>query len=111
MIIAITTQTAKSYTKQDTLRAAVRSLDFSVLHYDDENILAAVDIAPEIPHDILTDSETGLYLIDAPIETEGVTVLLESASFTLIQSEIPFPILLKSIPRLTPLRMQGIRFR
>jgi hypothetical protein len=111
MIIAITTQTAKSYTKQDTLRAAVRSLDFSVLHYDDENIIAAVDIAPEIPHAVLTDGETGLYLVDGIIDMKSVLVLLESASFTLIQSDIPFPILLKSIPILTPLRMQGISFR
>lgn len=111
MIIAITTQTAKSYTKQDTLRAAVRSLDFTILHYDEAYIIASVDIAPEIPHAVLTDNETGLYLIDAPIGIEGVAVLLESASFTLIQSNTPFPILMQNIKHLTPLRMQGIRFR
>jgi len=111
MIIAITTQEAKSYTKQDTLRASVRSLEFIVLHYDESYIIASVDTEPEIAHKLLTNDETGLYLIDGTIAIDGVTVLLESSSFTLIQSEIPFPILMQSIRRLTPLRIQGISFR
>lgn len=111
MIIAITTQTAKSYTEQDTLRAAVRSLEFTILHYDEAYIIAFVDSEPEIKHVVLTVNETGLYLVNAPIEKMGIDVLLQSSSYTLIQSDIPFPILLKSIPRLTPLRMQGISFR
>lgn len=111
MIISITTQDARDYTQQATLRAAVRSLSFTILHYDSDTILASVDEAPEIAHTILTQDETGLYLADAGVIHKDISVLCVSSSFALIQSSKPYPLLMSAIPRLTPLRMQGIRFR
>lgn len=93
------------------LREAVRSLDMTVLHYDADCIIAFVDSEPEIKHVILTESETGLYLVNAPIEKMGIDVLLQSSSFTLIQTNIPFGMLLRTFDRPIALRMQGIRFR
>lgn len=111
MIIAITTQEAKSYTKQDTLRAAVRSLEFSVLHYDESYIIASVDAEPEIAHKLLTNDETGLYLADLGTQGKDIDVLTESSSFALIQSSKPYPLLMREYRHLTPLRIQGISFR
>ena len=68
------TQDAKSYTEQSMLREAVRSLDMTVLHYDADCIIAFVDREPEIKHVILTESETGLYLVNAPIEKMGIEI-------------------------------------